>query len=309
MRRVGNHRFCCDEGLAAVAFGAHDGGRAGAVSRWLRRAGLIGSRFGYWKDIAVIYQKTASPTIPCDWLFIGNNSDGVVFASLAFDDHDPFEIMVPTAWAFEDSLTKKITPVSLSQHDEKFELVGSDESADIYRDRETGKKIRAALTRPRETAPPPETSGPIVAGNPVGGVHSPQYRQMPDNTPKPKKQKPVFDENGNEIVTVKMGFSDYHEMVENSDEGEYLEDDVHAVKVGSNRYRLAENPMWTEMATFNDVVEGKVDECGVFYVERVVEESGLKTIRTGVPHMFYFSDFGKAFLDSVMEAGGMWDII
>ena len=24
--------------------------------------------------------------------------------------------------------------------------------------------------------------------------------------------------------------------------------------------------------------------------------------------MFYFSDFGKAFLDRVMEAGGMWDM-
>ena len=87
------------------------------------------------------------------------------------------------------------------------------------------------------------------------------------------------------------------------------EEDVYAVQVGPNRYRLAGNPMWTEMATYHDVVEGEVEEDGVFFAKRVVEKSGLRTIRTGLPRMFYFSDFGKAFLDSVIEAGGMWDIL
>ena len=122
-------------------------------------------------------------------------------------------------------------------------------------------------------------------------------------------KKTLLDKDGNEILEVEMGFADYQELAESGLEGDYLEEQVLAVQVGPNRYRLEQNPMWTEMATFHDVVEGEVDEYGVFYVTKVVEKSGLKTFRTGVPPFFYFSDFGKGFLEKVIEAGGMWDIL
>ena len=150
-----------------------------------------------------------------------------------------------------------------------------------------------------ELEPVSATDGPET-GRDIEGLHA---------NPEPEDQKPMFDEDGNEIVKVQMGFADFHELDESAKEGDYLEDDVHAVQVGPNRYRLAENPMWTEMAAFHDVVEGEVDEYGVFFAQRVVERSGLKTIRTGVPPMFYFSDFGKAFLEKVIETGGMWEIL
>ena len=75
LRMVGTCRFCCDEGLAAVSFGAYDRYLAGHVLRWLRRAGLVGSRFGYWKDMAVIYEKTASPKMSCDWVYLGRTEN------------------------------------------------------------------------------------------------------------------------------------------------------------------------------------------------------------------------------------------
>ena len=308
-RIVGSRRFCCDDSIAAVAFGTHDGDLASPVSRLLRRAGLAGPRLGYWKDIAVIYEKTASPTLPCDWLHIGRTKDGVVFATVDPDDLAPFEIMVPTNWSLESFLSRKITHVPLDQRDAKFEFVGSDDRADIYRDRESGKEIRAALTRSRVLSAQAEITFPMSDRGLAGDVPFPRYRQMPDHTPQPKEKKPMFDKDGNEIVKVLMGFADYHELDESAEEGDYMEEDVLAVKVGSNRYRLAENPMWNEMAAFHDVVEGKIADDRVFYVERVIEESGLKTIRTGVPPYFYFSDFGKGFLDKVVEAGGMWDIL
>ena len=66
--------------------------------------------------------------------------------------------------------------------------------------------------------------------------------------------------------------------------------------------------MFSEAVTWGDVVEADIEErCLV--IKRLAEVSEFRTIRTLVPHLFYFSDFGKAFLDRVMEAGGMWEII
>jgi len=109
-----------------------------------------------------------------------------------------------------------------------------------------------------------------------------------------------------EVKTVHMVFAELDPSLEEDD---YLEEPVQAVQVGPNRWRLEQNPMFTEMAVFKDTVEGKFDENGVLIVSCVAEKSGLRTIRTGVPRMFYFSDLGKAFIDRVMELGGMWDML
>ena len=111
------------------------------------------------------------------------------------------------------------------------------------------------------------------------------------------------------VRTVDMAFADQHELDPNMDEDDYIDEPVKAVQDGPNRWRLEQNPMFTEMAAYKDTVEGDFNEDRVFVVRRVVEKSGLRTIRTGVPRMFYFSDFGKAFLARVMEAGGMWDML
>ena len=112
-----------------------------------------------------------------------------------------------------------------------------------------------------------------------------------------------------DVVSIDMAFADQHELDPSLDEGDYIDEPVKAVQVGLNRWRLEQNPIWTEMAAYKDVVEGAFDQHGVFLVQRVAEQSTLRTIRIGVPRMFYFSDFGKAFLNRVMELGGMWDLV
>ncbi|MDB4305996.1 DUF4265 domain-containing protein [bacterium] len=113
-------------------------------------------------------------------------------------------------------------------------------------------------------------------------------------------------EDSEEVKTVDMVFA---ELDPSLGEDDYLEEPVQAVQVGPNRWRLEQNPMFTEMAVYKDTVEGDFNGYDVLIVNRVVEKSGLRTIRTAVPRMFYFSDLGKAFNDRVMELGGMWDML
>jgi hypothetical protein len=65
--------------------------------------------------------------------------------------------------------------------------------------------------------------------------------------------------------------------------------------------------MFSEAVAYRDIVEGDVDEHGNLVIERVIQRSPFKTVRTIAPRMLYFSDFGKALLDRIMELGGMWD--
>ena len=104
-------------------------------------------------------------------------------------------------------------------------------------------------------------------------------------------------------------YPDQHEHLPDLDENDELDQQLTAVQVGPRQWRILESPIFSEAVGFGDTVEGDFDDDGYFIIERIVERSEFRTIRTMVPRMFYFSDFGKAFLESVMEAGGMWEIV
>ncbi len=72
------------------------------------------------------------------------------------------------------------------------------------------------------------------------------------------------------------------------------------------QWRLEQNPIFSEAVSYRGIVEGEFDDGGNFVIERVVERSPIRTVRTMVPRMLYQSDNGKAFLDRIMELGGMW---
>lgn len=104
-------------------------------------------------------------------------------------------------------------------------------------------------------------------------------------------------------------YPDQHEHMPDLDENDELDQQLTAVKVGPRQWRILESPVFSEAVNYGDTVEGDFDEEGYFIIERVVKKSDFRTIRTMVPRKFYFSDFGKAFLERVMDAGGMWEIV
>lgn len=108
-------------------------------------------------------------------------------------------------------------------------------------------------------------------------------------------------------IEIFIAFADQHEPDPSAKGGDYLDEPVKAFQVGPRQWRLEQNPSFTEMAAYKDTVEGDFDENDVLIVKRVVEKSGLRTIRAEVPRVFYRFDFGKAILDRVMEAGGRWE--
>ena len=107
---------------------------------------------------------------------------------------------------------------------------------------------------------------------------------------------------------LELYFPNQHELIPDLAEEDCLSEFLKVVQIGPRRWRILESPVFSEAVTWGDVVEADIEErCLV--IKRLAEVSEFRTIRTLVPHLFYFSDFGKAFLDRVMEAGGMWEII
>jgi len=104
-------------------------------------------------------------------------------------------------------------------------------------------------------------------------------------------------------------YPDQHEHLQDLDENDELDQELTAVQVGPRQWRILESPIFSEAVGYGDTVEGDFDDDRYFIIERIVEQSEFRTIRTMVPRMFYFSDFGKAFLNRVMETGGMWEIV
>ena len=120
------------------------------------------------------------------------------------------------------------------------------------------------------------------------------------------------DEDNHDIETVKtllMTYPNQHEHNPDLEDDDELDQQLKAVQVGPRQWRILESPVFSEAVGYGDTVEGDFDEDGSFVIERIVEKSKFRTIRTMVPRMFFFSDFGKGFLDRVTESGGMWELV
>ena len=103
-------------------------------------------------------------------------------------------------------------------------------------------------------------------------------------------------------------FPKQHELIPGLAEEDELSEFLRVVQIGPRRWRILESPVFSEAVTWGNVVEADIDD-NCLVIEKIAEPHQFRTIRTMVSHMFYFSDFGKAFLDRVMELGGMWEII
>ncbi len=286
-------RYCQDGHLVAIHFK-----RAETVKEILgqlrERPLPLKDLSGAWFAIAVVHQIFASALAPCKWLAIGRNADGAVFACLKNQEQNPGKVSVPEGWNFEGSLSQKLSHRPLDMVSDRFRLLRAEGLSNIYLDTKTGLEI--------------------PAGRLEYSTEGSEWRvrlRKPEGEEGAASREPVKEQRAQasegEIIYAEMAFAD-QEDAPDFEEGDYLEEPVRCVQMGPNRYRLDQNPKFTEMASYGDIVEGEEDEYGTFVVRRVIEKSGLKTIRTGVSRMFYFSDFGKAFLDRVMEVGGMWDI-
>jgi hypothetical protein len=290
---VSGLRWCHDEHLAAVHFQKNE--TVGEILGQLNRNYISVKDHGRWETVAVVHQRWASALAPCDWLTIGRNPDGAVFACLKGQEENPGNVSVPAGWEFEGSLSQRMPHVPLDKASNRFKFLRSEGLSRIYLDRETGFEVPAGQVKPSSEV----TEWRARLRRPEGEIGDGQGTGRGSQESPP----PI-----GEIVTVEMAFVDQREEEPDLTDDELMEEQVRAVRLSPNRYRLEQNPMLTEMAGYKDTVEGNLNKYDVFVVERVVD-SELRTIRTNVPRMFYFSDFGKAFLDSVLEAGGMWDIL
>lgn len=115
-----------------------------------------------------------------------------------------------------------------------------------------------------------------------------------------------YEEGRNDL---QVEFPDQHKLIPGLAEEDWLGEFLKVVQVGPRHWRILESPVMSEAVTWGDLVEADIEEGRCLVIKRLVGTSEFRTIRTGVPHLFYFSDFGKAFLDRVMELGGMWEII
>jgi ketosteroid isomerase-like protein len=114
----------------------------------LGRHGLTAPDAGGLTDIVVIDQTAAAPTIPCEWIEVGEFANGVLGAWTIDPADIPGELFVPQSWDFENSLSQKPGYVAAADQAEKFTYVGNDGARDVYIDRETGKQVYVGRTSP-----------------------------------------------------------------------------------------------------------------------------------------------------------------
>ena len=84
------------------------------------------------------------------------------------------------------------------------------------------------------------------------------------------------------------------------------QEEVLAVPVGPNLYRLEESSMLSE-AKYHDVIEVKAQADGGLRLLRIVTPSGLKTVSWILQQKVFESPSIKLLLDKVMSSGGIWE--
>src|SRR2546426_12591520 len=90
------------------------------------------------------------------------------------------------------------------------------------------------------------------------------------------------------------------------DDGEHSES-LLVEELGEGRYRLHEFPVFTESASYLDVVEADRQTDGALRFRRVATPSGLRTWRWILPRSVVDAEEAVAeFCAAVMAAGGFW---
>jgi tetratricopeptide (TPR) repeat protein len=133
-----NGSFCADEHLSRVGFMAQ--GDADHFTAQLAAKGLTPFRKGTAADVALV-SSSAGPLRPCAWLELGRWGPAVI-AWLA--GSKPGDLHAPAGWNAE----RPMQPMSPEEAKRRLELVRSEDSIDVYRDRETGQELYVGRAAP-----------------------------------------------------------------------------------------------------------------------------------------------------------------
>ena len=132
-----NRTFCRDDRLTRVGFmHPHD------VEMFLTILGnrsLVLFDADGWRDVAVVDQHAAAPTMPCDWLAIGPCDDGLLGAWALDPDQGPGDLWVPAGWQAEGSISRSCGYVPLDEQHQRVRYERTEGGNDVYTDLETGK--------------------------------------------------------------------------------------------------------------------------------------------------------------------------
>ena len=132
-----NKTFCCDDRLTRVGF-MHPRD-VEVFLTLLGNRGLVLFDADGWRDVAVVDQHAAAPTMPCDWLAVGPCDDGLLGAWALDPDEGPGDIWVPAGWQPEGSISRSYGYVPLAEQDERVRYERTEGGKDVYTDLETGQ--------------------------------------------------------------------------------------------------------------------------------------------------------------------------
>ena len=72
-------------------------------------------------------------------------------------------------------------------------------------------------------------------------------------------------------------------------------------------YRLEVSPVFSEVASFGDIIEAEEDDTGKLHFRRIISRAELRAYRWLLSQRIVESEESKVFCDNVMQAGGMWE--
>jgi hypothetical protein len=149
-----NQTLCTDGELARVGFMAPD--HLGVFIETLESHGLQFMSDGECVDMSVVDQREGLTTA-CDWLKFGQLpvEGGVV--SACWLEGSPnvagLSVAVPEGWDYIGSLSHESKFICSDKVNSELEFIRSDETVDVYRDRNSGEEMFVAKMRKSDVGP------------------------------------------------------------------------------------------------------------------------------------------------------------
>lgn len=139
--------LCTDHEIARAGFMAPQ--EAALFVHQLQHAGLEFLRAGHAVDIAVVDQ-LCGPTTPCDWLEFGQvnlGGNGPRVAACRLAGGRAMEVVTPSGWKFEDSLSASFSFVPGKHTRPGWQYLRRAHGLDVYFDPATGKELYVGHAR------------------------------------------------------------------------------------------------------------------------------------------------------------------
>lgn len=139
---VPNQTLCMDGELARVGFMTPVGAKK--FVEVLGREGLHYLKDGQAQDMVVVDQQQG-PMAPCDWLIVGhvmlNNGQGPRITVAALNNSQLAEVVMPTNWQFEGSLSQTFAFVPNGKMESSLHFLRQEDGLDVYHNDLTGTEM------------------------------------------------------------------------------------------------------------------------------------------------------------------------